>query len=55
MILIGVALVADGLDLHLPKGYIYSAMEFSLFAEVLNLRVRNAKTPPVRLRKPDFD
>jgi predicted tellurium resistance membrane protein TerC len=41
LLLIGVALIADGLDLHIPKGYIYFAMAFSLAVELLNLRLRN--------------
>ncbi len=40
LLLIGVALIADGLDRHIPKGYIYFAMAFSVFVEMLNLRVR---------------
>ena len=40
LLLIGTALVADGLDLHIPKGYIYFAMAFSLFVEILNLMMR---------------
>lgn len=40
LLLIGTALVADGLDHHIPKGYIYFAMGFSVFVEALNLRVR---------------
>ncbi|MDH3745186.1 MAG: TerC family protein [Acidobacteriota bacterium] len=51
LILIGMALVADGLDHHIPKGYIYFAMGFSVFVEALNLRMR-AKQPPVDLRDP---
>jgi predicted tellurium resistance membrane protein TerC len=51
LLLIGVALVADGLDQHLPRGYIYFAMGFSVFVEMLNLRVRRAG-PPVRLHEP---
>ncbi|GAA4495359.1 TerC family protein [Pseudaeromonas paramecii] len=43
LILIGVALMAEGLDLHIPKGYIYFAMAFSLGVEMLNLRLRKAK------------
>jgi predicted tellurium resistance membrane protein TerC len=42
LLLIGVALVAEGLDLHLPKGYIYFAMAFSFFVEMVNLRVRKS-------------
>lgn len=51
LLLIGTALVADGLDHHIPKGYIYSAMGFSVFVEMLNLRIRGKKTPPVALKK----
>ena len=40
LLLIGTALVADGIDLHIPKGYIYFAMGFSVFVEVLNLRMK---------------
>jgi predicted tellurium resistance membrane protein TerC len=43
LLLIGMALIADGLDHHIPKGYIYSAMGFSLFVEMLNLRTRTRK------------
>jgi predicted tellurium resistance membrane protein TerC len=50
LILIGVALVGEGLTLHIPKGYIYFAMAFSVAVEMLNLRLR-AKREPVRLRK----
>jgi predicted tellurium resistance membrane protein TerC len=48
LLLIGVALIADGLDRHIPKGYIYFAMAFSLGVELLNLRARRSRTPPVR-------
>ncbi len=40
LLLIGVALIGEGLDFHIPKGYIYFAMAFSVFVEMLNLRVR---------------
>ena len=39
LLLIGISLIAEGLDQHIPKGYIYFAMAFSVFVEVLNLRV----------------
>jgi predicted tellurium resistance membrane protein TerC len=52
LLLIGVALIADGLDRHIPKGYIYFAMAFSVFVEMLNLRLRRPQAPPVHLRKP---
>jgi predicted tellurium resistance membrane protein TerC len=51
LLLIGVTLVADGLGHHIPKGYIYYAMGFSVFVEVLNLRAR-AKSKPIHLREP---
>ncbi len=43
LLLIGMALVADGLGHHIPKGYIYFAMGFSVFVEMLNLRLRRKK------------
>ena len=49
LLLIGMSLVADGFDVHIPKGYIYFAMGFSVFVEMLNLRIRG-RTEPVRLR-----
>ena len=45
LLLIGVALVAEGLDQHIPKGYIYFAMAFSVFVEMLNLRIRRIRKP----------
>jgi predicted tellurium resistance membrane protein TerC len=45
LLLIGLSLVADGLGMHIPKGYIYFAMGFSVFVEMINLRVRGAKSP----------
>jgi predicted tellurium resistance membrane protein TerC len=52
-ILVGFALVAEGLHFHLPKGYIYFAMAYSVAVEMLNLRVRAParRSPAVRLRK----
>ena len=50
LVLIGFALVGEGLDLHIPKGYIYFAMAFSLGVEMVNMRMR-AKVKPVELRK----
>lgn len=43
LLLIGIALVADGLGHHIPKGYIYFAMGFSAFVEALNLRIRKSR------------
>lgn len=51
LLLIGVALVGEGLDLHIPKGYIYFAMAFSVFVEMLNLKVHSRQLAPVRLRR----
>jgi predicted tellurium resistance membrane protein TerC len=50
LLLIGAALIAEGFDTHIPKGYIYFAMAFSVFVEMLNLRLRRASTHPVELR-----
>ena len=52
LLLIGMALIADGMGLHIPKGYIYFAMGFSIFVEVLNLRFRASRRRPRRLRGP---
>ena len=54
LLLIGVSLVADGLGFHVPKGYIYFAMGFSVFVEMINLRVKKATTP-VKLHSPYVD
>jgi len=53
LILIGVALICDGLGLHVPKGYIYFSMAFAVAVEMLNLwmRARASGREPVRLRK----
>ena len=50
LLLIGVSLMGDGLGVHIPKGYIYFAMGFSVFVEMINLRVRGA-TAPVKLHQ----
>jgi predicted tellurium resistance membrane protein TerC len=50
LVLIGVALIGEGLDLHIPKGYIYFAMPFSVVVELLNLRLRR-RVDPIQLRK----
>lgn len=53
LLLIGFTLVVEGLHQHIPKGYIYFAMGFSVFVEMLNLRLRTPKTPmPVHLLEP---
>jgi predicted tellurium resistance membrane protein TerC len=50
LLLIGVTLIAEGFDQHIPKGYIYFAMAFSVLVEVLNMRLRKSKDEPVHLR-----
>jgi predicted tellurium resistance membrane protein TerC len=51
LLLIGVSLIGEGFEQHIPKGYIYFAMAFSVFVEMINLRVR-AKSAPVQLHQP---
>jgi predicted tellurium resistance membrane protein TerC len=50
LLLIGVSLIAEGFEQHIPKGYIYFAMGFSIFVEMINLRVRG-KSQPVHLHR----
>jgi len=52
LILVGVALIGESLDLHIPKGYIYFAMAFSVGVEMLNLRMRRGRAAPVQLHGP---
>jgi len=52
LLLIGVSLVGEAFGLHIPKGYIYFAMGFSIFVEMINLRVRAAISAPVKLHQP---
>ena len=54
LLLLGMTLVAEGFGQHIPKGYIYFAMGFSVFVEALNLRVR-AGGKPIRFRRPPRD
>jgi len=49
LLLIGFSLLAEGFDQHIPKGYIYFAMGFSVFVEMINLRIRAAA--PVKLQR----
>jgi len=53
LLLIGVALIGDGFDMHIPKGYIYFAMAFSVIVEILNLRLRSSS--PVKLHQPHLE
>ena len=52
LLLIGTSLVAEGFHQHIPKGYIYFAMAFSVFVEMINLRVRHTQEEPVHLHNP---
>jgi predicted tellurium resistance membrane protein TerC len=51
LVLIGVALIAEGAGVHLPKGYIYFAMAFSVVVEMLNLRIRRGRSPVLLKKK----
>lgn len=51
LILVGVTLMVEGFDVHVPKGYIYFAMAFSVTVEMLNLRMRKKQAEPVKLHK----
>ena len=51
LLLIGMSLIGEGFDQHIPKGYIYFAMGFSVFVEMINLRVRKV-SQPVKLHSP---
>ena len=51
LLVIGVVLVADGFDHHVPRGYVYFAMAFSVFVEMLNLRMRKRAARPVELHE----
>jgi predicted tellurium resistance membrane protein TerC len=56
LILVGVTLIVEGFDVHVPKGYIYFAMAFSVSVEMLNLRLRRKQPPkPVKLYKPSLN
>lgn len=51
LLLVGFSLVAEGLDVEIPKGYIYFAMFFSLLVEMINLRLRRPAAEPIQLRQ----
>lgn len=53
LLLIGIALIGDGLDMHIPKGYIYFAMGFSVMVEILNLNTRRSN--PVKLHQSNLE
>jgi predicted tellurium resistance membrane protein TerC len=52
LVVVGVVLIADGFGHHVPKGYIYFAMAFSVGVEMLNIRMRKKGIKPVDLHVP---
>ncbi len=51
LLMIGVMLIGEGLEFHIPKGYIYFAMAFSVFVEMLNAKIRHRRAEPLKLRQ----
>jgi predicted tellurium resistance membrane protein TerC len=51
LVMIGVTLIAEGFEFHIPRGYIYFAMAFSVAVEMLNIKVRKRSAHPVKLHK----
>ncbi len=51
LILVGVSLIGEGFQMHIPKGYIYFAMAFSIGVELLNLKIRSKRRNTIKLRK----
>ncbi len=51
LLMIGFTLIVESLEVHIPKGYVYFAMAFSIFVEFLNIRMRNKREAPVKLRE----
>jgi predicted tellurium resistance membrane protein TerC len=52
LVVVGVVLIAEGFDHHVPKGYVYFAMAFSVAVEMLNIRARKKRVKPVELHSP---
>lgn len=52
LVLVGTILIVDGMGMHVPKGYVYFAMAFSLGVETLNIRMRKKSGKPVHLQRP---
>jgi predicted tellurium resistance membrane protein TerC len=52
LVVVGVVLVAEGFDSHVPKGYVYFGMAFSLVVEMINIRMRKKSAKPVQLHPP---
>jgi predicted tellurium resistance membrane protein TerC len=55
LMMIGMVLIADGFEVKIPKGYVYFAMGFAVFVELLNMRLRKVSQPPVALHEPYED
>lgn len=55
LIMVGMVLVADGLEFHVPKGYVYFAMAFSVAVEMLNLRLRRRATVPLSANRGEYE
>lgn len=51
LILVGVSLIGEGFEMHIPKGYIYFAMAFSVMVELLNIKIRKKSSSKIKLRK----
>ncbi|HEV7913263.1 MAG TPA: TerC family protein, partial [Albitalea sp.] len=51
LVLVGVTLIAEGFETHVPKGYVYFAMAFSVAVEMINIQLRKRMVKPVQLRK----
>ncbi len=51
LLLIGITLIAEGFDQHISKGYIYFAMAFSVFVEMINIKIRTKRSKPVELKE----
>lgn len=54
LVMIGVTLIAEGFEFHIPRGYIYFAMAFSVTVEMLNIKMRKRSVHPVKLHKVDI-
>ena len=52
LVVVGVVLIAEGFDHHVPKGYVYFAMAFSVVVEMLNINARKRRAKPVELHSP---
>jgi predicted tellurium resistance membrane protein TerC len=55
LLLIGLALIGDAFEMHIPQGYSYFAMGFSVFVEMINMRIRGGSAEPVHLHRPYSD